>query len=51
MASRFQLVIGLAAMMLDIVAIVYFIRWFSETDWLMGHTKVTVHHNHCWRVV
>jgi HEAT repeat protein len=39
MTSRIHLVLGLAATMLEVVAIIYFIRWFSETDWLMGHTK------------
>jgi len=39
MTSRIQLVMGLAATMLEVVAIVFFIRWFSKTDWLMGHTK------------
>lgn len=39
MARHIQLVVGLAAMMLDFVAIFCFVRWFSQTDWLFGHTK------------
>ena len=39
MISRIQLVMGLAATTIEMVAIVVFLRWFSETDWLMGHTK------------
>lgn len=39
MTSRIQIALGIAAMAFEVVAIVYFIRWFGETDWLMGHAK------------
>ena len=39
MIYRIQVMVGLAAAMLNIVAIVCFLGWFAQTDILFGHKK------------
>lgn len=39
MTRCIQAVVGLTAMLLNIVAIIYFVRWFAQTDFMFGHKK------------